>query len=240
MTDADVLERAAGLFRTKMHAYKRGRQNKPYFAIQLRGRRAVLLMHDLLPAMGLRRADAIERCLAGYVAPSRQLDYPTAERIRALHAGGRSIAGLARAFDLSYSMVHQIVSCSIYFEEPATPGRTPTSSRNGAAQGHWSPCELHWLAGWLEGEGSFLRPPPSDPRRARVSAQTLDEDVAREVGRLFGVTPTKDQRRASGRSEMWRVLARGSAAIRLMADLRPLMGIRRREQIDTACRAVSI
>jgi hypothetical protein len=39
------------------------------------------------------------------------------------------------------------------------------------------PIELAWLAGILEGEGSFIKPVPSAPRLAVVRISTTDRDV---------------------------------------------------------------
>ncbi len=46
---------------------------------------------------------------------------------------------------------------------------------------HVDPLELHWLAGLLEGEGSFMVGPPSDPRRPAIAVQMTDEDVMRRI-----------------------------------------------------------
>lgn len=110
----------------------------------------------------------------------------------------------------------------------------PSQGREGM-----SSCELYWLAGWLEGEGSFLRPPPSDARRPRIMARTRDLDVAKEVGRMLRVEPLfshdpREQRR--GWSPTWRLLRRGRLAVELMAMLHPLMGARRQSQIEAALR----
>ena len=97
--------------------------------------------------------------------------------------------------------------------------------------------ELSWLAGWLEGEGSFLAPPPSDPRRPRISAVSRDLDVIARVARVFGVTPAgaNDRRaRERGWSPLFGVLYRGSRAAALMSAIVPMMGSRRRAQIERA------
>ena len=100
-----------------------------------------------------------------------------------------------------------------------------------------SKAELHWLAGWLEGEGSFCAPPPSDPRRPRIVAQARDEDVVAEAGRLLRVKPyyeNSERIKAHGWSPMWRLLLQGGRAEELMEALKPVMGARRTAQIDSA------
>jgi hypothetical protein len=47
-------------------------------------------------------------------------------------------------------------------------------------------AQLHWLAGLLEGEGSFLKGPPSAPRHPVLALQMTDEDVVARVAAMFG------------------------------------------------------
>jgi hypothetical protein len=96
--------------------------------------------------------------------------------------------------------------------------------------------DLYWLAGYLEGEGSFMAGPPSEPARKRISFSTTDADVATKVGELMGCTVSYNDRwpdnpRWNG---YWSGMIRGQRAVALMQELRPLMGERRRLQIDTA------
>jgi hypothetical protein len=45
--------------------------------------------------------------------------------------------------------------------------------------------EVHCLAGLLEGEGSFMAGPPSNPRMPVISVHMTDEDVVARLGRIF-------------------------------------------------------
>ena len=94
--------------------------------------------------------------------------------------------------------------------------------------------DLHWLAGLLEGEGTFLTGPPSAPRHPVLAVQMTDEDVVVRVATMFG-------RKAScwtPREARWQptYIARvtGAKAVAWMTALRPLMGSRRQTQIDRA------
>ena len=49
-----------------------------------------------------------------------------------------------------------------------------------------SPQSLYWLAGLLEGEGSFLKPPLSKPTRVILSVEMTDRDVLDHVADLLG------------------------------------------------------
>src|SRR4051812_29292397 len=46
--------------------------------------------------------------------------------------------------------------------------------------------DLHWLAGLLEGEGSFIAGPPSAPRSPIVQATMVDRDIIDRAGALLG------------------------------------------------------
>lgn len=94
--------------------------------------------------------------------------------------------------------------------------------------------DLHWLAGLLEGEGSFLRGPPSMPRSPILALSMTDEDVVARVGRLFGRRATRWQPREARWQATYIVRVTGAKAASWMAALRPLMGERRRAQIDRA------
>ena len=102
-----------------------------------------------------------------------------------------------------------------------------------------SPESLHWLAGLLEGEGSFLKPPPSKPTRIILSIEMTDRDVLERAARLLGVSvydvpPTERTRKWR---PSYRVILTNERAARLMRLLRPLMGLRRQQQIDAAITA---
>lgn len=96
-------------------------------------------------------------------------------------------------------------------------------------------ASLHWLAGWLEGEGSFMRGAPSYPNNARICAVTKDEDTAKRVAELVQrkvyvqAPPTNPKH-----SQMYRIVIAGKPARELMRILYPLMSARRKEQIESA------
>jgi hypothetical protein len=94
--------------------------------------------------------------------------------------------------------------------------------------------DLHWLAGLLEGEGSFLRGPPSAPRTPAVAVSMIDRDIIERAARLLDCAV----HRIRARREEWRDAyvagVRGPRAVEWMQRLRPLMGERRRRQIDRA------
>jgi hypothetical protein len=93
---------------------------------------------------------------------------------------------------------------------------------------------LHWLAGLLEGEGSFLVGPPSAPRSPVLALQMTDEDVVARVAEMFGRKLGRWQPRDERFQPIFLVRVTGSKAVAWMTALRPLMGRRRQTQIDRA------
>lgn len=96
-----------------------------------------------------------------------------------------------------------------------------------------SRSSLYWLAGWLEGEGSFTPGKPSAPNQPRIIATTTDRDIACRVADLLGVRPSNGVLRKHYK-RLYRIEVKAARAVSLMKQLRPLMGARRIEQIDKA------
>jgi hypothetical protein len=97
-----------------------------------------------------------------------------------------------------------------------------------------SSLDLHWLAGLLEGEGSFLRGPPSAPGLPVLTVQMTDEDVVARVASMFGRKLGSWQPRDARWQRTFIARVTGAKAVAWMTALRPLMGQRRRSQIDQA------
>jgi hypothetical protein len=132
MTDRDVVQRVASMFGTSVMTIPRGSRRVVY-GTRLKGARAALLMRDLVPAMGERRARAITVALEAYRAPARKLDFAAADRIRDLYEQGVSVSALARTFRVARATIRQIIDRSIY-AAPAVPpwyrAGTPTRARS--------------------------------------------------------------------------------------------------------------
>ncbi len=95
--------------------------------------------------------------------------------------------------------------------------------------------DMFWLAGLLEGEGSFLKPAPSEPKYPRIIFPSSDEDIAQRVAKLFEVNYIY---RRESRHPNWKpecnVSVKGKRAASIMGLLYPLMGERRKRQIEAA------
>jgi hypothetical protein len=94
--------------------------------------------------------------------------------------------------------------------------------------------DIYWLAGLLEGEGSFMKGAPSNKRLPIISMQTTDGDIAEKVGKMFNVKVYSRKRRQEHWKDVYSIRIIGSRAVELMKILKPLMGKRRQEQIQTA------
>jgi hypothetical protein len=94
--------------------------------------------------------------------------------------------------------------------------------------------DLHWLAGLLEGEGSFVPGPPSAPRSPGVQLCMADRDIVDRAGALLGSAVWVVPSRRAGWRTAYTVRVRGARGVLWMQRLRPLMGTRRQAQIDRA------
>lgn len=95
--------------------------------------------------------------------------------------------------------------------------------------------DIAWLAGLWEGEGAFM----VDGRHAaRMSLQMTDEDVVRRAAELMRATvqgPIATKRKRSDGSDhklRWRINLTVQRSAEWMMTLYPLMGERRRLQIE--------
>jgi len=97
--------------------------------------------------------------------------------------------------------------------------------------------ELAWLAGILEGEGSFIlstsRWQGRKYRYARIALTMTDQDVV-EKARVISGADCKlfEPTLKANRKQQYRLWIDGKNAVRLMNLLHPYMGNRRKAQID--------
>ena len=90
--------------------------------------------------------------------------------------------------------------------------------------------KIMWLAGYLEGEGSFTYKCYSQ----RIGLQTTDADVILKVARMMGGNVGGPLMRAKRRQPIYYMQIYGPNARKWMRLIRPYMGLRRREQINAA------
>ncbi|MFD4428405.1 hypothetical protein, partial [Nocardia sp. NPDC058497] len=96
--------------------------------------------------------------------------------------------------------------------------------------------EIAWLAGLLEGEGSFAmirsRVGGKVYRYPHIIVNMTDRDVIARVAGLFGGSVYDVPRYIEGRKLAYRAQITGSGAAQWMKDLYPWLGKRRRSRID--------
>src|SRR5205807_7307521 len=96
--------------------------------------------------------------------------------------------------------------------------------------------DVHWLAGLLEGEGSFVVRHTWHPRKPiqyhspRIQVSMLDGDVIKRVAKILGTNSTIGTKCPGGRTTV--AYANGDLAVSWMMTLYPLMGMRRRAKIQ--------
>lgn len=93
--------------------------------------------------------------------------------------------------------------------------------------------DLLWLAGLLEGEGSFLQSCPSTPNAPAITLMMTDLDVVQHAAMILNVT-VYSRFRAGKAKSTHQLRLRGKRAVETMQQLLPLMGARRRSQIERA------
>jgi len=98
----------------------------------------------------------------------------------------------------------------------------------------WPPGEreLGWLAGLLEGEGSFYQTKEGYPA---ISIGMNDEDVIAHAAKLMGVSVSPFVPKTGKTTYRVHIKSRVRAG-RIMSTLYPLMGERRQRQIVAALR----
>ncbi|MFC9963614.1 hypothetical protein ACFVH4_05135 [Nocardia ignorata] len=97
-------------------------------------------------------------------------------------------------------------------------------------------AETAWLAGLLEGEGSFAmikcHVGGKVYRYPKIVVNMTDRDIISRVADLFGGSVYDMPRYIEGRKAQYRAQITGSGAARWMQDLYPWLGERRRTRID--------
>lgn len=94
--------------------------------------------------------------------------------------------------------------------------------------------DFHWLCGLLEGEGSFMKGPPSQPHYPIIQLSLTDLDVIQRVSLFFGVKYQTINKRQSHWKQCYTIRTYGKKAVELMTKMRPFMSKRRQAQIDKA------
>ena len=90
--------------------------------------------------------------------------------------------------------------------------------------------DLYWLAGLLEGEGSFTKPPPSKKNKIAIHLEMTDRDIVEKAARIMSASVYCPKRREKYK-QSYRFNLSHAKAFYWMTLLFPLMGSRRQQRI---------
>lgn len=96
-------------------------------------------------------------------------------------------------------------------------------------------AEIAWLAGFLEGEGTFYmkRQPNKNYALPMIKVGGTDRDVIRKAADLLGTATLQFERRRKDHwKDQWKVHAYGGKAVEIMQQILPWMGERRAAKIQ--------
>lgn len=95
-------------------------------------------------------------------------------------------------------------------------------------------AEVAWLAGFLEGEGTFYikSQPNRNYRIPTIKVGGCDKDVIERAAKLLGSESLQfERRRQEHWKDQWKVQVYGKRAVGIMQQVLPLMGERRATKI---------
>jgi len=231
MTDCDVVERVGALLeRAVVRLRPRKSHYKRPFATTIKGAPAVALMNAVRPFLGESRRAQIERAVASWHGRRARWSRASPHCLVKGCARPGSRRGLCRRhYDRWWKARRRGV----------VPGFAPVdapvrdfgpSSIAGCSEN----CELAWLVGLLEGEGTFTVTGVRGPMYPVVAVKMCDEDVIQRVARMFGATVYRLEPEHEAWSPVYATKIGGHRAAEWMRRLRPFMGQRRTAAIDAA------
>ncbi len=238
MTDEDIIERVSHLFRN--HHYLLSQTNtswKVAYKAVLGGSHAVELMRTVYPLMGQRRQLQIDRALNNYVDRSdamrnvnnNKLNESQVREIKQRIALKHTSKEIAADYGITIFTIREIRQGKIWkhvtLDDPI-PSPIPTIQ---LIEPDFE--SLDWLAGLLEGEGSFCPAPPSSPNRPYIALAMTDEDVVARACRILEVNYQLIRTKNEAHKDYYLAQLRGERAVDFMRTLCPKMGIRRQGQI---------
>lgn len=229
MTDRDVVERAGRLLDRAVVPLRRRREHhKTPFAVTVKGAPAVDLMVALHRFMGAKRQTEIQRAVHSWHKrrSHRRQTGSCAIAACALRASKR---GLCKRHYNRWWKAQRFGR-----ESPIVPPDVHSEFLRAEHVCDES-CELSWLAGLLEGEGTFTATHTQRYDYPVVKVSMCSRDVVTRASRLLAAASvTVNEPRHEGWSVAYAAAITGSDAAIWMRKLRDHMGRRRKEAIDAA------
>lgn len=229
MTDQDVITRAATLLATSTVSAQRRRGGRKDTAVaRITGLKAAEMMAMMQPFLSRRRQDQIDDALRDVgLRGRRRLSDDVVKEIR-VRCKSDSCAAVGRSFDLHPQVVRDIARYKTYLPTRFVNKRRPETLAKAFPR-----FERHWLAGYLEGEGTFGFMKSGRYGHLRVKVSSVDLDPIERVAEYWDCNVTSDGVNLAGR-EMHCARISGPQAADCMVDLFPLMGRRRQSRILTS------
>jgi len=248
MTDKDVVERVASLFDRPLRAWQSKTTGlKRVYICNVSGTDAISWMMTLYSEMGTRRRGQIKEAINKWKASSRiprgangrrlpAICHP--DRLRKAHGlcpscsvkNYRSRGNTMSGDRIRPSDLHLRVNAKIQNTHSIDIARTRPDL------GDITPIakDISWLAGVLEGEGSFLKA----NRQPVISLAMADRDVIEHAARLWNRAANTWHRKGSTcKGSNYKPIhfcrVTGVAAISWMMTLYSSMGIRRKQRIKS-------
>ena len=97
--------------------------------------------------------------------------------------------------------------------------------------------DFYWLVGLLEGEGSFMSGPPSNPNSPLCRVEMTDQDIVDRAANMWAAKTTSIQPRQPHHKPSYAALIKGPKAVSIMKSTKPFMSEYRQEQIRRAIRS---
>ena len=237
MTDGDVVERVGMLIdRAVNPVRKRRAHHKTPYVTTIKGTPAVSLMRAIYPHMGTLRQRDIERAVASWHGHRARWRRPAARCSASNCSRPGARRGLcARHYDRWWKARRR--GQATEFGPLEAPAQGFSSIADGDEMDDAK--AMAWLAGLLEGEGTFgINRYSPDIAYPLIGLQMCDEGIVARVARLMGA-PNVWRREAEkdGWSPTYATAVSGHDGASWMRLLRDSMGARRRAAIDAALAA---
>jgi transposase len=231
MTDEDTIQKFSNLIEQKYKLIKHKNPKwKNAFKISLTSSKAIELMNIILPYMGKRRSEKIKEVLKIYETKKRKCHNDVELEYLIELKQTQSYRKIAKL----YGVTHRAIMDWIKNE------KIPKDKKYFKLINDDSYDKIYYIAGLLEGEGSFLKSPPSEKKSPRISIMMTDEDIISNYSNYFNVNYSswqnkkKDENGNFKYKKVYISIIKGNYAIEIMKEIQCLMSKRRKIQITEA------